>query len=159
MSELGLAAEFGCVVLGASSVTLLAPDRRRELFRRVRGCLSNDGRFVLTVLNAGPSAESAVNGGLTSTGISVLDGNSILLNVESRNPASNSRHVTMIQLDFEDGKNDRSAAYTSEIAYISNDVIEAELDAERLNIVERRPVRIASPSGLKNQVELWVCCK
>lgn len=157
MSQLHVGGKYGCVVLGASSVTLLAPDRRREFFRRVRDGLTPDGRFVLTVLDAELPDGAPEDGGGTTTGFSVLDANSILFNVERRDPGNGARHVTLIKVDFDEAKSYRSAAYVSEIAYVRNDVIEAELVAEGLHILERRPVRIASLGPELNRVEIWVC--
>lgn len=159
MSQLHLDGNYGCIVLGASSVTLLAREQRRELFRRVRDCLTPDGRFVLTVLDAHLSEQSREAHHGTITGCSVLDAHSILFNIERRNPDSGARHVTMIKIDFDEGKSYRTAAYASDIAYVRNEVIEAELSAEGLQVLERRAVRIASPVPSLNEVEMWVCGK
>lgn len=159
MSQFHVGGKYGCIVLGASSVTLLAPDRRRQLFRRVRDCLTPDGRFVLTVLDAELPDETLEDNGGTTTGFSVLDANSILFNIERRDPGNGARQVIMIKVDFDGGKSYRSAAYVSEIAYVRNEVIEAELAAEGFDVLERRPVRIASLVPSLNEVEMWVCGK
>lgn len=157
MSELQVDGRYGCIVLGASSVTLLAPEQRRELFRRVRDHLSADGRFVLTVLDAVQSEQPPDGQRGPTAGYSVLDANSILFTVEHREPGNGTRHVTMIKVDFDEGKTYRSAAYASEIAYVRNEVIEADLAAEGLHVLARRGVRIPSPAPTLDGVEMWVC--
>ncbi|GAA4025064.1 hypothetical protein GCM10023063_01670 [Arthrobacter methylotrophus] len=157
MSRLHVDDKFGCIVLGASSVTLLSPEQRRELFRRVRDRLSPDGRFVLTVLDAEQSGQQPHDQGGTKAGYSVLDANSILFTIERRDPGNGTRHVTMIKVDFDEGRTYRSSAYASEIAYVRNEVIEAELTAEGLHVRERRAVRIPSLVRSLNGVEMWVC--
>ncbi|WP_138443166.1 daptide-type RiPP biosynthesis methyltransferase [Sinomonas susongensis] len=153
MSKLDFLGTFGCIVLGASSVTLLDGERRKGLFRRVRDCLAPDGRFVLTVLDPLPGVGTTRH----EAAFSVFDGSSILFTVERREPARGTRKVTIIRVDFEEAGAYRSAAYTSDIAYVGNDVVRAELAAEGLHILERRPVRISSPSPALGGVELWVC--
>lgn len=159
MSQLPAGGNYGCIVLGASSVTLLTPDQRRALFRRVRESLAPEGLFVLTVLDADLSDQSPEDYDRTITGYCVLDANSILFNIERRDPEGGERHVTMIKIDFDEGKSYRTAAYVSEVAYVRNEVIEAELSAEGLHVLERGAVRIASPVPSLNKVEMWVCGK
>ncbi|MHC6222368.1 daptide-type RiPP biosynthesis methyltransferase [Arthrobacter sp. MMS24-S77] len=159
MSQLPVGGTYGCIVLGASSVTLLTPDQRRALFQRVHDCLAPGGCFVLTVLDAGVSDQSPEDHDGTTSGYSVLDANSILFNIERRDPDRGTRHVTMIKIDFDEGKSYRTAAYVSDVAYVRNEVIEAELSAEGLSVLERRAVRIASPVPSLNKVEMWVCGK
>ncbi len=65
----------------------------------------------------------------------------------------------MIQVGFNEGGTYRSSAYSSRIAFVSNSLIEEEILAEGLTIVERRPVRIATPAPGLNDIELWVCSK
>ncbi|MFI2564131.1 daptide-type RiPP biosynthesis methyltransferase [Paenarthrobacter sp. NPDC018779] len=157
MSRVELDGGFGCVVLGASSVTLLNRDDRRRLFRRVREALAPDGRFLLTVLNADShQGGTTYDGGTT---VSALGEDSFLITAESRDPVNGARHVTMIHVSFNEGGTYHSSAYASEIAFVSNDLIQEELTGEGLTILERRPVRIATPSPGLNDIELWVCGK
>lgn len=157
MSRFEVDGGYGCVVLGASSITLLDPAGRRELFRRVRDCLTPDGRFLLTVLNADSHQGSEEDDGGTT--VSPLGDDAFLITSESRDPVNGARHVTMIHVSFNEEGTYRSSAFASDIAFVSNSLIEEEILAEGLAILERRPVRIASPSpGLKD-VELWVCGK
>ncbi|KUM35231.1 daptide-type RiPP biosynthesis methyltransferase [Arthrobacter sp. EpRS71] len=157
MSRFEVDAGFGCVVLGASSITLLDPAGRGDLFRRVRECLTPDGLFLLTVLNAdNHQAPSAGDGRCI---VSALDEDSFLITAEGRDPANGARHVTMIHVSFGHDGTYRSTAYASDVAFLSNSLLEEEIAAEGLTIVERRPVRIASPSPDVYDVELWVCGK
>lgn len=157
MSRFGLEGGYGCVVLGASSVTLLGQEDRRRLFRRVREVLAPDGRFLLTVLNADShQGGAAYDGGTT---VSALGEDSFLITAESRDPVNGARHVTMIHVSFDEDGTYRSSAYASDIAFVSNALIEEELRGEGLTILERRPVRIATPSPGLNDIELWVCGK
>ncbi|ABM07626.1 SAM-dependent methyltransferase [Pseudarthrobacter sp. PvP004] len=156
MSRFEVDGGYGCVVLGASSITLLEPAGRRELFRRVRDCLTPDGRFLLTVLNA-DSHEASVNN--DGTAISALGDDAFLITAESRDPVNGARHVTMVHVSFSVDGTYRSSAYASDVAFLSNSLLEEEITAERLSILERLPVRIASPSPGLNDVELWVCGK
>lgn len=154
MSRFELDGGYGCVVLGASSITLLDGSTRRELFRRVRDCLTPDGVFLLTVLNA-DSHQSADDEACTT--ISAFGEDSFLITAESRDPVNGARHVTMIHVSFNEGGTYRSSAYTSEVAFVSNDLIAEEIVGQGLTIRERRPVRIASRSSRLNDIELWVC--
>ncbi|NWL11224.1 class I SAM-dependent methyltransferase [Paenarthrobacter nitroguajacolicus] len=157
MSGFDVGGEFGCVVLGASSITLLDPSGRRELFRRVGDSLAPDGRFLLTVLNADGTAGSEHHDGGST--VSPLGEDSFLITVESRDIANGARNVTMIHVGFNEGGTYRSSAYSSRIAFVSNGLIEEEILAEGLTIVERRPVRIATRTPGLNDIELWVCSK
>ncbi|MET3367490.1 UNVERIFIED_CONTAM: SAM-dependent methyltransferase [Jeotgalibacillus campisalis] len=155
MSSFDVEGKFGCVVLGASSITLLEPSRRRELFRRVGDSLAPDGRFLLTVLNAdGSAGQDHHDGGST---VSRLGDDSFLITVESRDIANGARHVTMIHVGFNEGGTYRSSAYSSRIAFVSNSLIEEEILAEGLTILERRPIRIATRTPGLDNIELWVC--
>ncbi|MGP0223287.1 daptide-type RiPP biosynthesis methyltransferase [Paenarthrobacter sp. NCHU4564] len=155
MSTLEPDGGYGCVVLGASSITLLDPEGRRNLFRRVRGSLAADGRFLLTVLNADSHQTSGTYDGGTT--VSALGDDAFLITAESRDTVNGARHVTMIHVSFNEGGTYRSSAYTSEVAFVSNHLIESEITAAGLEILERRPVRLATPSPELNDVELWVC--
>ncbi|MGR0160218.1 daptide-type RiPP biosynthesis methyltransferase [Paenarthrobacter nitroguajacolicus] len=157
MSSFEVGSEFGCVVLGASSVTLLDPCGRRELFRRVRDSLAPDGRFLLTVLNADGMSVSEQHDGAST--VSPLGDDAFLITVESRDHANGARQVTMIEVGFNEGGTYRSSAYSSRIAFVSNDLIEEEILAEGLTIHERRPVRIATRTPGLEDIELWVCGK
>ena len=150
---------YGCVVLGASSVTLLDPAGRRELFRRVRKCLAPEGRFLLTVLNADGNEGCGEDGGWNDGGttVSTIGEDSFLITVENRDPVNGARRVTMIHVCFNEGGTYRSSAYTSEVAFVSNDLIEEEIASAGLRIFERRPVRITSRVPGQYDVELWVC--
>ncbi|MFP3802784.1 hypothetical protein, partial [Paraburkholderia sp. SIMBA_027] len=85
-----------CVVLGASSISLLDPAGRRALFRRVRKCLGPEDRFLLTVLNAdgneGYGEDAGWNDGGTT--VSTIGEASFLVNVENRDPVNGARRVT-----------------------------------------------------------------
>ncbi len=157
MSHFEVDGGYGCAVLGASSITLLDPAGRRQLFRRVRDCLTPDGRFLLTVLNADSHHASENSDGGTT--VSALGDDSFLISSESRDAVNGARHVTMIHVSFNVEGTYRSFAYASDIAFVSNSLIEEEIIAEGLTILERRPVRITSPSHGLNDVELWVCSK
>lgn len=157
MSRFEIDGGFGCVVLGASSITLLDPAGRWELFRRVRECLTPDGQFLLTVLNADNHQAPIDSGGRCT--VSALGDDSFLITAEGRDAANGARHVTMIHVSFGLDGTYRSSAYASDIAFLSNSLLEEEIAAEGLKIIERRPVRIASPSPGLNDVELWVCGK
>ncbi|MFE4194735.1 class I SAM-dependent methyltransferase [Paenarthrobacter sp. NPDC056912] len=148
---------FGCVVLGASFITLLDPADRRELFRRVRECLTPDGRFLMTVLNADTHQASETNDGGTS--VSALGDDSCLITRESRDAVNGARHVTMIHVSFNEGGTYRSSEYATDVPFVSSRLLEEEISAERLNIIERRPVHIVTPTDGLNDVELWVCGK
>lgn len=148
---------FGCVVLGASFITLLDPSERRELFRRVRECLTPDGRFLMTVLNADAHQASEMNDGGTS--VSALGDDSCLITRESRDAVNGARHVTMIHVSFNEGGTYRSSEYAHDVAFVSRGLLEEEISGEGLNILERRPVHIATPTLGLNDVELWVCGK
>ncbi|BCW60288.1 MULTISPECIES: daptide-type RiPP biosynthesis methyltransferase [Micrococcaceae] len=155
MSGFELDGGYGCVVLGASSITLLDPAGRRALFQRVRDCLAPEGRFLLTVLNADSHRASEDNDGGTT--VSPLGKDSFLITTESRDPANGARHVTMIHVTFGEGGTYRSSAYSSDIAFVSNSLIEEEIAAGGLAILERRQVRIATRTPGLNDIELWVC--
>ena len=157
MSRFEVDGGFGCVVLGASSITLLDPLGRRELFSRVRNALAPDGRFLLTVLNADSHKPSEGHDGGTT--VSALGDDAFLITVESRDPVNGARHVTMIHVGFNEGGTYRSSAYSSDIAFVSNALIEEEVLAEGLTILERRPVRIATQVPGLNDIELWVCVR
>ncbi len=157
MSRFEVDGGFGCVVLGASSITLLDPAGRWELFRRVRECLTPDGRFLLTVLNADNHQAPVSNGGRCT--VSALGDDSFLITAEGRDAANGARHVTMIHVSFGLDGTYRSSAYASDLAFLSNSLLEEEIVAEGLTILERRPVRMASPSPDVHDVELWVCGK
>ena len=157
MSRFDVDGVYGCVVLGASSITLLDPAGRWELFRRVRQCLAADGQFLLTVLNADNHQAPVSNDGRCT--VSALGENSFLITAEGWDPANGARHVTMIDVSFGVDGTYRSSAYASDVAFLSNSILEEEIMAEGLTILERRPVRIASPSPGLNDVELWVCGK
>ncbi|WP_284978091.1 daptide-type RiPP biosynthesis methyltransferase [Arthrobacter sp. fls2-241-R2A-200] len=150
---------YGCVVLGASCVTLLDPAGRRELFRRVRKCLAPEGRFLLTVLNADGNEGCGEDGGWNDGGttVSTIGEDSFLITVENRDPVNGARRVTMIHVCFNEGGTYRASAYTSEVAFVSNDLIEEEIASAGLRIFERRPVRITSRVPGQYDVELWVC--
>ena len=154
MSRFELDGGFGCVVLGASSVTLLDRDDRRQLFRRVRANLAPDGRFLLTVLNADSQGTAAADGATT---VSALGEDAFLITAESRDPMNGARHVTMIHVSFNEGGTYRSSAYTSDVAFVGNALIEEELVGEGFSILERQPVRIPAPGVGLNDIELWVC--
>ncbi|MCR1161681.1 class I SAM-dependent methyltransferase [Paenarthrobacter sp. UW852] len=154
MSRFELDGGYGCVVLGASSITLLDGSTRRELFRRVRDSLTPGGVFLLTVLNADSHQASDDDGDTT---ISAFGEDSFLITAESRDPVNGARHVTMIHVSFNEGGTYRSSAYTSEVAFVSNDLIAEEIVGQGLTIRERRPVRIASRGSRLNDIELWVC--
>ncbi|BCW08000.1 daptide-type RiPP biosynthesis methyltransferase [Arthrobacter sp. NtRootA1] len=154
MSRFEVDGGFGCVVLGASSITLLDTLGRKELFRRVRNALAPDGRFLLTVLNADSHHPSEGHDGGTT--ISALGDDAFLITVESRDPVNGARHVTMIHVGFNEGGTYRSSAYSSDIAFVSNALIEEEVLAEGLTILERRPVRLATQVPGLNDIELWV---
>lgn len=157
MSRLELDGGFGCVVLGASSVTLLGSEDRRQLFRRVRDCLAPGGRFLLTLLNADShQVTDQYDGGAT---VSPMGEDAFLITTESRDPVNGARHVTMIHVSFNDGGTYRSTAFASDIAFVSNSLIEEELVGAGLAILERRPVRITAPSPALKDIELWVCGK
>ena len=91
--------------------------------------------------------------------VSPLGKDSFLITAESRDPANGARHVTMIHVSFGEGGTYRSSAYASHIAFVSNSLIEEEIPAEGLTILERRagPDRHQTP-GL-DDIELWVCGK
>ncbi|MGJ3192083.1 daptide-type RiPP biosynthesis methyltransferase [Paenarthrobacter sp. FR1] len=148
---------FGCVVLGASSITLLDPSDRRGLFRKVRECLTPDGRFLMTVANADSHQASENNDG--GTFVSALGDDSCLITRESRDTVNGARHVTMIHVSFNEGGTYRSSEYAHDVAFVSRGLLEEEISAEDLNIIERRPVHIATPTPGLNDVELWVCGK
>ncbi|SDW75314.1 Methyltransferase domain-containing protein [Arthrobacter sp. cf158] len=154
MASFELDGGYGCVVLGASSITLLDPKGRRDLFRKVRGCLAPGGQFLLTVLNADSHQAHDDDGG---TSVAAFGEDSFLITTESRDPANGARHVTMIHVSFGEGGTYRSSAYSSDIAFVSNSLIEEEIKTEGLTILERRPVRIATQTPGLNDVELWVC--
>ncbi|MEV7606778.1 hypothetical protein AB0N65_15210 [Paenarthrobacter sp. NPDC089322] len=109
----------------------------------------------MTVLNA-DSHQGAedYDGGTT---VSALGEDAFLITVESRDPVNGARHVTMIHVGFNEGGTYRSSAYSSEIAFVSNHLLEEEILCEGLTIVERRPVRIATPTRGLSDVQLWVC--
>ncbi len=157
MSRLDLDGEYGCIVLGASSVTLLHREDRRQLFRRVRRGLTPDGRFLLTVLNADSQQGSEeYDAGAT---VSPMGDDAFLITAESRDSVNGARHVTMIHVSFNNGGTYHSTAYASDVAFVSNSLIEEELLGEGLTILDRRPVRIAAPTPALKDIELWVCGK
>ncbi|WP_405473131.1 daptide-type RiPP biosynthesis methyltransferase [Paenarthrobacter ilicis] len=154
MSRCAFDAGYGCVVLGASSITLLDQPDRRELFHNVRACLAKDGRFLLTVLNADSHPEVIDDGGAT---VSPFGDDSFLITSESRDAANGARHVTMIHVSFNEGGTYRTSAFSSDIAFVSNQLIADEMAAAGLTIQERRPVRLVTPAAGLKDIELWVC--
>jgi SAM-dependent methyltransferase len=146
---------FGCVVLGASSITLLDPHDRQELFRRVRDALNPGGRFLLTVLNADSHQPSENNDGAAT--VSPIGEDAFLITVENRDPVNGARNVTMIHVGFNEQGTYRTSAYSSNIAFVSNNLVEEELLSQGLSILERKPVRIAARVPGTYDVELWVC--
>ncbi|MFC8040686.1 class I SAM-dependent methyltransferase [Paenarthrobacter sp. NPDC057355] len=144
---------FGCAVLGASYITLLEPDSRRTLFRTVNRCLSVGGRFLMTVVNAdhrhGPETSGAT--------ISQLGEDSFVITLESRDSMNGARHVSMSHISFNEHGTYRSSACTSDIAFVSTELIEEELTAEGLRILERRPVKVSVQNTGIKELNLWVC--
>lgn len=63
----------------------------------------------------------------------------------------------MIHVRFNEGGTYRSSAYASDVAFVSNALIEEEILGEGLKVLERRPVRIANPNPALKDIELWVC--
>lgn len=155
MSRLEFDGGFGCVVLGASSVTLLGREERRRLFRGVRKAMDPGGRFLLTVLNADSNQDAAQYDGEPT--VSALGEDAFLITAESRDAVNGARRVTMIHVRFNEGGTYRSSAYASDVAFVSNALIEEEIVGEGLRIVERRPVRISKPNPALKDIELWVC--
>jgi SAM-dependent methyltransferase len=155
MSTLEYDGGFGCVVLGASSVTLMGREERRQLFRAVRNAMNPGGRFLLTVLNADSHPGTAHYDGEPT--VSALGEDAFLITAESRDAVNGSRRVTMIHVRFNEGGTYRSSAYASDVAFVSNALIEEEILGEGLKVLERRPVRIANPNPALKDIELWVC--
>ena len=146
---------FGCIVLGASYATLLDPDSRRTLFRKVKRCLATGGRFLMTVLNPDHRYEpESTNKGAT---ISQLGQDSFLVTVESRDALNGARHVSMSHISFNEHGTYRSSEYTSDIAFVSTELIEAELTAEGLSVLERRPITVGPETAGIQEINLWVC--
>ncbi|MEV7663433.1 class I SAM-dependent methyltransferase [Paenarthrobacter sp. NPDC089316] len=146
---------FGCIVLGASYATLLDPDSRRTLFRKVKRCLATGGRFLMTVLNPDhPYEPESANKVAT---ISQLGQDSFLVTVESRDALNGARHVSMSHISFNEHGTYRSSEYTSEVAFVSTELIEAELKAEGLRVLERRPITVGPETAGIQEINLWVC--
>ncbi|MFJ5956867.1 daptide-type RiPP biosynthesis methyltransferase [Paenarthrobacter sp. NPDC092416] len=148
--------EFGCVVLGASSITLLDPRSRRELFRRVHNCLASAGRFLMSVVNADDQGSQDVDGGTT---VSALGDDAFLITVEGRDPVNGARHVTMTHVGFNEGGTFRTSASSHDIDFVNSGLIEEEILGQGLTILERQPVRVNTRTPGLGGVELWVCGK
>ncbi|GGV43477.1 class I SAM-dependent methyltransferase [Paenarthrobacter nicotinovorans] len=148
---------YGCVVLGASYATLLEPRRRRMLFREVSRGLAPGGRFLMTVVNADHRAEEeTINGGTT---ISQLGEDAFLITVESRDALNGARHLNMSYVSFNECGTYRSSEYTSDIALVSTELLEEELNAEGLSVLERRPIAVVPESADIQELYLWVCAR
>lgn len=146
---------YGCVVLGASYATLLEPRRRKKLFREVNRCLAPEGRFLMTVVNADHRAElEVINRGAT---ISQLDQDSFFVTVESRDALNGALHVSISHISFNEHGTYRSSEYTSDIAFVSTELIEEELSAEGLGVLERRPITVDPETAGIQELNLWVC--
>ncbi|MFF2841367.1 class I SAM-dependent methyltransferase [Paenarthrobacter sp. NPDC057981] len=148
---------YGCVILGSSYATLLESHRRRLLFRFANRCLASDGLFLMTVLNADHRYEpGSTNSGAT---ISQLDQDSFLVTVERRDALNGARHVSLSHISFNEHGTYRSSEYTSDIAFVSTELIEEELNAEGLSVLERRPIKVDPETAGIEALNLWVCAR
>lgn len=53
----------------------------------------------------------------------------------------------------------RSSEYTSDIALVSTELLEEELNAEGLSVLERRPIAVVPESADIQELNLWVCAR
>lgn len=112
--------EFGLVVLGATSVTLLDGAARRRLFARVRRNLTADGLFVVTVAAAYPT---------TAGEFLALDDERFLS--AQIDTVARVRDVNLVVR-----KSDRAVVYSSRVQLLTAPELIAELEAAGFRVTE-----------------------
>ncbi|MFJ4262689.1 hypothetical protein ACIPYU_09605 [Paenarthrobacter nicotinovorans] len=95
----------------------------------------------------------------TNNGATILQlgEDAFLITVESRDALNGARHVTMTHIGFNEHGTYRSSASSSDISFVSTGLIEEDLAAEGLTVLERRPVRADKHEERIKELNLWVC--
>lgn len=127
---------FGLIVLGATSITLLDPDRRPALYEAVATGAAEGGRFALTVAEEGAPPSAPL----------LEDPAGPVLTHENR---GDRRLVTIVVPRGTDGV---ATVLTSSVTRVDRDTVVAELRARGFEPVTETPVR--GPDGLATGIVL-----
>jgi SAM-dependent methyltransferase len=143
MSDFALAARFGAVVLGTTSITLLGEDRRAACFACVRRHLADGGRFLVSTVD--------LTGGAIET-VSRLPGGTLHEYVD---PAAGRRWTSVVLTD-EDGA--PQEILTSSPRLVPSTTLSAELVRAGLKVVARHPVARGAGAGADGRTHWLLEC-
>jgi methylation protein MtfA len=133
MSRFRLPGRFGSVVLGTASISLLDADARPGLYTAVRAHLRPGGQFVVSTMERGGGADQP-----DETVFRVTGASGALYDLHDHWPSGASfRTVTIIPVDPAPGP---VPVCTGRVEAVGAQVVESELAAAGLRVVERRPL-------------------